>query len=375
MMQDPEVPNRILAIVGNDGGWDNAPLVVLTVVCVVFCLIWTPMIFRCRCPHVISLHTTSDAENDRESEALRLTLENLRRLESETGINHRRSMTMRRSNPVDHLSPEDRKEFLDNVLVAKKIMSVSTSTEGPSVNDVALDEDLTNKSCHSCHGGTKTTLLLADLADTESTTKLVCVEPCSICLNDYTEGDILCWSQNSKCQHAFHKDCAMEWLMQSTECPLCRNNYLSLDGDDELSTHDENENDGSPILSIPSVLRMINNVPPDDTVTFLRSMHLLYLLSQLQSITGDTPMDTTPHPWQGIEMTTGSFRTGRIVEEQTPAMDVETGSNIAGRLTANNLTPMVEHGLTVNSFDESGSATRVGPTSAMDSDQASDETV
>ena len=40
MIKDPEVPNRLLGMMGNDGGWDNAPLIVLTVVCLVFCLIW-----------------------------------------------------------------------------------------------------------------------------------------------------------------------------------------------------------------------------------------------------------------------------------------------------------------------------------------------
>lgn len=212
-------------------------------------------------------------------------------------------------------------------------------------------------------------MVLADLADTESTTKLVGVEPCSICLNEYTEGDILCWSQNSKCQHAFHKDCAMEWLMQSTECPLCRNNYLSLDGDDELTQRDDNDNDDTPSLTIPGVLRMINNVPPDDTVAFLRSMHLLYLLSQLQSV-GDTPTDNPiQSPWQGIELTTGSYRTGRMLEEQAPTIDVETGSSI--RLNNDTVAVMQQS----NSFEESDSqsATRVEATSA--SDQPNDEAV
>ena len=40
MIKDAEMSTRALAIIGNDNGWDNAPLVVLTVVCIVFCLIW-----------------------------------------------------------------------------------------------------------------------------------------------------------------------------------------------------------------------------------------------------------------------------------------------------------------------------------------------
>lgn len=119
MIKDPEVPSRILAIIGNNGGWDNAPLVVLTVVCIVFCLIWTPMIFRCRCPHVRWLYMAGDAEIDRESAAFRATLENLRRLAFESGIAHQGSLVTRRSNPLHHLSPDERKDFLNNILVSR----------------------------------------------------------------------------------------------------------------------------------------------------------------------------------------------------------------------------------------------------------------
>lgn len=77
------------------------------------------MIFRCRCRHLRWLHMTGDTEIDRESDALRVTLENLRRLASETGMANRGSLLTRRSNPLDHLSPEDRKEFLNNVLVSR----------------------------------------------------------------------------------------------------------------------------------------------------------------------------------------------------------------------------------------------------------------
>ena len=52
---------------------------------------------------------------------------------------------------------------------------------------------------------------------------------CAICLNDYEIGDEICWSQNDLCNHAFHKECMMEWLLRHKECPCCRNIYIPQD--------------------------------------------------------------------------------------------------------------------------------------------------
>lgn len=41
--------------------------------------------------------------------------------------------------------------------------------------------------------------------DVENTSKIVTAEVCPICLVDYAEGEILCWSQNSQCHHYFHR--------------------------------------------------------------------------------------------------------------------------------------------------------------------------
>jgi hypothetical protein len=57
---------------------------------------------------------------------------------------------------------------------------------------------------------------------------------CTICFEDYTENDNICWSPNPICHHAFHKDCVMDWLMKNTECPVCRRPYIgaNLSGDE-----------------------------------------------------------------------------------------------------------------------------------------------
>lgn len=63
---------------------------------------------------------------------------------------------------------------------------------------------------------------------------------CSICLSEYEEGDDICLSPNPQCKHAFHKDCMVEWLMKHNRCPICRNNYLL------TNTEDNDSNTNSP---------------------------------------------------------------------------------------------------------------------------------
>mmetsp|Transcript_12637 Transcript_12637/g.29853 ORF Transcript_12637/g.29853 Transcript_12637/m.29853 type:complete len:868 (-) Transcript_12637:55-2658(-) len=47
------------------------------------------------------------------------------------------------------------------------------------------------------------------------------LDTCAICLCPYEEGDVRIFSK--RCQHAFHKDCILEWLVKShNECPCCR---------------------------------------------------------------------------------------------------------------------------------------------------------
>lgn len=45
---------------------------------------------------------------------------------------------------------------------------------------------------------------------------------CSICLEAYKSGDEVCLSHNDDCDHVFHKDCIVSWLIQHDDCPNCR---------------------------------------------------------------------------------------------------------------------------------------------------------
>ncbi|GFH56749.1 hypothetical protein CTEN210_13225 [Chaetoceros tenuissimus] len=49
---------------------------------------------------------------------------------------------------------------------------------------------------------------------------------CSICVEEYREGDDIAWSKNEICSHVYHTDCIVAWLMNHSDCPLCRNDFL-----------------------------------------------------------------------------------------------------------------------------------------------------
>lgn len=54
---------------------------------------------------------------------------------------------------------------------------------------------------------------------------------CAICLSSYEIGDKVVWSSNEKCNHAFHVDCIVEWLIkmqEGTPCPCCRQEFTNL---------------------------------------------------------------------------------------------------------------------------------------------------
>ena len=49
---------------------------------------------------------------------------------------------------------------------------------------------------------------------------------CGICLEAYQTGDQVCLSYNEDCEHVFHKDCIMSWLVNHEDCPNCRASFL-----------------------------------------------------------------------------------------------------------------------------------------------------
>lgn len=62
---------------------------------------------------------------------------------------------------------------------------------------------------------------------------------CAVCLSNYDVGDVVVWSPNQTCQHAFHHECILEWLVkmykqrgiemiQHNACPCCRQEFAIL---------------------------------------------------------------------------------------------------------------------------------------------------
>lgn len=54
---------------------------------------------------------------------------------------------------------------------------------------------------------------------------------CAVCLCFYEEGETVVWSSNRLCNHAFHEECVMEWLIKmqdGTPCPCCRQEFTDV---------------------------------------------------------------------------------------------------------------------------------------------------
>lgn len=66
---------------------------------------------------------------------------------------------------------------------------------------------------------------------------------CSICINDFDVDERVCFL---KCNHIFHKNCIMKWLLKKNTCPLCRCKLQLHENDDytdtDIDTHMENMN-------------------------------------------------------------------------------------------------------------------------------------
>jgi len=45
---------------------------------------------------------------------------------------------------------------------------------------------------------------------------------CSICFEPFSDNEDLSWSKTNKCQHVFHSECLVTWLMKHEDCPICR---------------------------------------------------------------------------------------------------------------------------------------------------------
>mmetsp|Transcript_13586 Transcript_13586/g.20627 ORF Transcript_13586/g.20627 Transcript_13586/m.20627 type:complete len:313 (+) Transcript_13586:110-1048(+) len=62
---------------------------------------------------------------------------------------------------------------------------------------------------------------------------------CSICFQEFEDGNLVAFSHNPHCTHFFHKECIVDWLARDDRCPTCRRDYLKND-DEETEYEDAN---------------------------------------------------------------------------------------------------------------------------------------
>jgi hypothetical protein len=49
---------------------------------------------------------------------------------------------------------------------------------------------------------------------------------CSICLQDFEEGEEEVFVEVKVCKHIFHEKCLVEWIVHNRTCPLDRKNIF-----------------------------------------------------------------------------------------------------------------------------------------------------
>jgi hypothetical protein len=125
---------------------------------------------------------------------------------------------------------EEKKESISNGLIVKEWLPDDPpieSTEGdrdiqPSGDAVETPQSAPvppiSSSPASCAMGSDDCESLAEEED---------MAGCAICLSHFESQQLVCESNNSSCQHIFHKDCMVDWLMKGHDtCPMCREVYL-----------------------------------------------------------------------------------------------------------------------------------------------------
>ena len=73
---------------------------------------------------------------------------------------------------------------------------------------------------------------------------------CSICLCNYDVGNQVVWSSNQACEHVFHEQCILQWIMKQREgpmCPCCRRDFVL----DPYDMEDDEIDPAAVSLSVP----------------------------------------------------------------------------------------------------------------------------
>jgi len=162
------------------------------------------------------------------------------------------------------LTPEKRKEKINKQIMSgiiKKFDTAKFRLAGMKKQECNNEYDLSQKKsslkvkcnaisqpqCSDCNLEMKPAYGGTDGAQTEQDNNSTL--ECSICLEVLEPGEKLSWSRNLKCEHVFHHECLMSWLMTHDECPYCRTEIV---GDNTKSEKDieaiiYSDDEGSPV--------------------------------------------------------------------------------------------------------------------------------
>jgi len=94
---------------------------------------------------------------------------------------------------------------------------------------VTVDEWLITKTVRAHNKSNRSSIIIAPDDSPESS-------ECMICMEVFEKGSEVSWSSSEDCNHVFHKECIIEWLISHTDCPYCRNCMLPVDSAEVLDS-------------------------------------------------------------------------------------------------------------------------------------------
>jgi len=105
-------------------------------------------------------------------------------------------------NPLITMSPEDRREYISNVLLPKKLVLKNNRSDKESPQVSASGEVETDR-LETVEVDTEVHKTVEDGGNDDVDSEYCC----AICLNEYEDGDAVCTSNNRYCNHMFHAKC------------------------------------------------------------------------------------------------------------------------------------------------------------------------
>jgi hypothetical protein len=127
--------------------------------------------------------------------------------------------------PISVEDREKRKERISKALVVREWSSDSATVETETSDSAAVPEVRPKRQRPATKDDDRVTCGMGS-DDYESFSEEQAV--CAICLSRFEDHQLVCEFNNGSCEHVFHKDCMICWLITDdySHCPMCRQNYL-----------------------------------------------------------------------------------------------------------------------------------------------------